>query len=59
MLICYFPYSRINYGNMTHINVSVSVTDDNKAVLHVALDRSNGQFYACDAGCLDDPVRLR
>lgn len=44
---------------MTHINVSVSVTEDNKAVLHVALDRSNGQYYACDAGCLDDPVPLR
>lgn len=25
---------------MTHVNVSVSVTDDNKAVMYVALDRS-------------------
>lgn len=53
-----YMYRRINYGNMTHINVSVSVTDDNKAVLYVALDRSNGQYFACDAGCLDDPVPL-
>lgn len=50
--------SRINYGNITHINVTVSVTDDNKAVLWVALDRSVGQYYACDAGCLDAPVAL-
>lgn len=31
---------RIKYGNMTHVNVSVAVTDDNKAVMYVALDRS-------------------
>lgn len=43
---------------MTHINISVSVTDDNKAVLYVALDRSNTVYYACDAGCLDNPVPL-
>lgn len=67
---------------MTHVNVSVAVTDDNKAVMYVALDRSgmslyvknklqsqttsiknfssneDGQYYACDAGCLDDPVKL-
>ncbi|KAJ6650029.1 hypothetical protein Bhyg_05272 [Pseudolycoriella hygida] len=51
-------YRRIKYGNMTHVNVSVAVTDDNKAVMYVALDRSDGQYYACDAGCLDDPVKL-
>ena len=44
---------------MTHINVSVSVTDDNKAVLYVAVERSSGQYYACDGGCLDDPIPLR
>jgi len=49
---------RLNYGNMTHINVSVSVTDDNKAILSVALDRSDHNYYGCDAGCLDEPVSL-
>lgn len=33
-------FRRIKYGNMTHVNVSVAVTDDNKAVMYVALDRS-------------------
>lgn len=56
-----YMYRRLKYGNMTYVNVSVSVTDDNKAVLYVALDRAsaNQQYYACDAGCLDDPVALR
>lgn len=51
-------FRRLNYGNMTHINVSVEVTEDNRAVLYVALDRSDGKYYACDAGCLDEPVPL-
>lgn len=49
---------RLNYGNMTHVNITVSVTDDNKAVLYVALDRSDRNYYACDAGCLDEPIPL-
>ncbi|XP_055685349.1 uncharacterized protein KIAA2013 homolog [Lutzomyia longipalpis] len=53
-----YNFRRLNYGNMTHVNVSVSVKDDNKAVLYVALDRSDRNYYACDAGCLDDPVPL-
>lgn len=51
-------FRRLNYGNMTHINVSIEVTDDNRAILYVALDRSDGKYYACDAGCLDEPVPL-
>ena len=31
---------------------------DNKAVLSVALDRRNKDYFACDAGCLDPPVKL-
>ena len=31
---------------------------DNKAVLSVALDRRNKDYFACDAGCLDPPVQL-
>lgn len=51
-------FRRLNYGNMTHINVSIEVTEDNRAILYVALDRSDGKYYACDAGCLDEPVPL-
>ncbi|XP_053616944.1 uncharacterized protein KIAA2013 homolog [Plodia interpunctella] len=53
-----FLFRRITYGNLTHVNISVTVQDDNKAVLLVALDRSDRNYYACDAGCLDPPVQL-
>ncbi|KAF4530478.1 hypothetical protein B566_EDAN014680 [Ephemera danica] len=49
---------RINYGNLSHVNISVTLQDDNKAVLSVSLDRSDKNYYACDAGCLDFPVQL-
>jgi len=52
-------FRRINYGNDTHVNISVQVGDDNKAVLYVSLDRNNRPYYACDAGCLDPPEPLR
>jgi hypothetical protein len=52
-------FRRINYGNNTHVNISVIVGDDNKAVLYVSLDRNDKPYYACDAGCLDPPVSLR
>lgn len=51
-------FRRIGYGNATHVNISVVVQDDNKAVLYVALDRSDKSYYACDGGCLDTPVQL-
>lgn len=53
-----FNFRRLNYGNRTHVNVTVTVTEDNKAVINVALDRSDRSYYACDAGCLDEPVLL-
>ncbi|XP_055540844.1 uncharacterized protein KIAA2013 homolog [Wyeomyia smithii] len=53
-----YDFRRLNYGNMTHVNVSIAVQDDNKAVLFVALDRSDRSYYACDAGCLDMPIQL-
>jgi hypothetical protein len=53
-----YEFRRLNYGNMTHINVTVSVREDNKAVLYVAVDRSDREYYACDAGCLDQAVQL-
>ena len=51
-------FRRINYGNNTHVNISVIVGDDNKASLFVALDRNDKPYYACDAGCLDPPMLL-
>lgn len=53
-----FAFRRLNYGEMSHVNVSVRVTEENKAMIYVALDRSDGDYYACDAGCLDEPVQL-
>lgn len=52
-------FHRINYGNNTHLNISVEVGDDNKAVMYVALDRNDKPYYGCDAGCNDPPVALR
>ncbi|XP_058058715.1 uncharacterized protein KIAA2013 homolog [Anopheles bellator] len=54
-----YDFRRLNYGNKTHLNISIAVRDDNKAILYVALDRSDRNYYACDAGCLDDPIQLR
>lgn len=53
-----FHFRRLNYGNRTHLNVTITVTDDNKAVINVALDRSDRSYYACDGGCVDEPVLL-
>uniref|UniRef100_A0A1A9ZD17 Uncharacterized protein n=1 Tax=Glossina pallidipes TaxID=7398 RepID=A0A1A9ZD17_GLOPL len=53
-----FHFRRLNYGNHTHVNVTINVTDDNKAVINVALDRSDRSYYACDGGCVDEPVLL-
>lgn len=52
-------FRRVNYGNNTHVNISVIVGDDNKAVLYVSLDRNDKPYYACDAACLDTPIGLR
>ncbi|XP_068623610.1 uncharacterized protein KIAA2013 homolog [Battus philenor] len=53
-----FLFRRVNYGNMTHVNISVILQEDNKAAIFVALDRSDKTYYGCDAGCLDSPVQL-
>ncbi|CAG0894529.1 unnamed protein product [Cyprideis torosa] len=53
-----YHYRRINYGNGTHVNVTVELSEDNRAWLFVALDRSDRSYYACDAGCLDPPIQL-
>lgn len=54
-----YMFRRINYGNNTHVNISVVLGEDNKASLFVSLDRNDKPYYACDAGCLDAPVQLR
>ncbi|XP_012277078.1 uncharacterized protein KIAA2013 homolog [Orussus abietinus] len=53
-----YLFRRISYGNVTHVNISVIVGEDNRAVLRVALDRSDSTYYGCDAGCLDAPIPL-
>lgn len=54
-----YMFRRINYGNNTHVNISVVLGEDNKASLFVSLDRNDKPYYACDAGCLDAPIQLR
>lgn len=46
-----YLFHRLNYGNLTHVNISVALQEDNKAILQVALDRSDKNYYACDGGC--------
>ncbi|PVD33839.1 hypothetical protein C0Q70_05100 [Pomacea canaliculata] len=53
-----YMFRRINYGNNTHVNISVVLGEDNKASLFVSLDRNDKPYYACDAGCLDAPIQL-
>jgi len=49
---------RVNYGNETHVNISINVMDDNRAKIFVSVDKKNRDYYGCDAGCLDPPVQL-
>jgi len=49
---------RLNYGNETHVNISITVMEDNRAAILVSLDKRDKDYYACDAGCLDPPVKL-
>ncbi|KAF7382789.1 hypothetical protein HZH66_013191 [Vespula vulgaris] len=53
-----YLFRRISYGNVTHVNISVTVGEDNRAILGVALDKSDSVYFGCDAGCLDAPVSL-
>lgn len=52
---------RVRYSNTTTVNVTMKVGEDYKASIFVTLDKhlsSRGDFYACDAGCLDSPIRI-
>ncbi|KAL1110352.1 hypothetical protein AAG570_007883, partial [Ranatra chinensis] len=51
-------FRRIGYGSQTFINISVTLQENNKAILGVTLDKSDKSYYACDGGCIDDPVQL-
>lgn len=53
-----YLFRRISYGNVTHLNISVTVGEDNKASLGVALDRSDSVYFGCAAGCRDAPIAL-
>jgi len=53
-----YQMRRVSYGNATHLNISISIQADNKAILEVTLDRKEQDYFACDAGCLDPPVKL-
>lgn len=43
-----YLFRRISYGNATHVNISIVLQADNKAMLLAALDRSDKYYYACD-----------
>ena len=53
-----YQVRRVSYGNETHLNISIALESDNKAVIEVTLDRKSQDYFACDAGCLDPPVKL-
>lgn len=52
-------FRSINFGKHYHVNISITVGHDNRAVIDVSVDNENAQVYACDAGCLDSPMNLR
>lgn len=51
-------FRSINFGEDSHLNISITVDHDNRAVIDVSIDSTNEHAYACDAGCLDPPVKL-
>ncbi|CAF1281560.1 unnamed protein product [Adineta steineri] len=51
-------FRSINFGKQYHVNISITVGHDNRAVIDVSVDNENAQAYACDAGCLDPPTKL-
>ena len=53
---------RLRFNTNTFLNLTVKVSEqDNRASIYVAIDRKDDkdhELLACDAGCLDDPVKL-
>ncbi|KAF6216555.1 hypothetical protein GE061_000898 [Apolygus lucorum] len=54
-----YHFRRIRYNDRTFINVTVTLQDDNKAQLGVALDKSDKPYFACDGGCIEEPVEIK
>jgi hypothetical protein len=52
-------FRSIHFGKQYYLNISITVGHDNRAVIDVTIDNENSQAYACDAGCLDPPIKLR
>lgn len=52
-------FHSIHFGKDASLNISITVGTDNRAVIDVTIDNEKGQVYACDAGCLDPPIKLR
>lgn len=52
-------FRSIHFGKQYYLNISITVGHDNRAVIDVTIDNENAQAYACDAGCLDPPTKLR
>lgn len=56
-----FFFRRINYANQSYLTVEVVVDSDNHAKLYATLNElidSKQKFFACDGGCIDEPVEL-
>ena len=54
---CQFDEKNIDYYCFFFLLFIVG--SDNKAVLSVALDRRNKDYFACDAGCLGKKYSLK
>ena len=52
-------FRSIHFGRQYLLNISITVGFDNRAVIDLSIDKETAQAYACDAGCLDPPRRLR
>ena len=52
-------FRSINFGKQYHLTIRIIVEVDNRAVIDVSIDSDQSQAYACDAGCLDPPKKLR
>ncbi|CAF0868101.1 unnamed protein product [Adineta ricciae] len=51
-------FRAIHFGKQYCINITITVGQDNRAVIDVSIDNDNTQTYACDAGCLDSYTKL-
>ena len=52
-------FRSIHFGQRSLLNINITVEHDNRAAIRISIDNETSQVYACDAGCLDPPVKLR